>query len=150
MQGCGNGHMKGIIPRAMQQVGIYKTELETKGWEYKMDVTFIEIYNETIRDLLRSANTNAASISMDNELKHEIKKDIHNNVYVSDVTTLMVDPNNLDQINDIMEIAARHRSVGQTAMNEVSSRSHSVFTLHLQATNAAQGIYIIHYNGNDI
>jgi hypothetical protein len=31
MQGCGTGSMKGIIPRAMQQVGTYKTELEAKG-----------------------------------------------------------------------------------------------------------------------
>ena len=137
MQGCGSGHMKGIIPRAMQQVGVYKTELETKGWEYKMEVTFIEIYNETIRDLLRTNSTNTAADSGD--LKHEIKKDVQNNVYVSDVTTVLVDPNNIDQINEIMEIAARHRSVGQTAMNEVSSRSHSVFTLHLKATNESQG-----------
>jgi kinesin family protein C1 len=39
-----------------------------------------------------------------------------------------------------MEQAAHHRSVGQTAMNERSSRSHSVFALHLRAINAEQGI----------
>ena len=31
MQGCGDGNMRGIIPRAMQQVGVYKNELEAKG-----------------------------------------------------------------------------------------------------------------------
>jgi hypothetical protein len=38
MQGSGDGPMRGIIPRAMQQVGTYKTALETKGWTYTMQV----------------------------------------------------------------------------------------------------------------
>lgn len=49
MQGSGEGAMRGIIPRAIQQVGMYKLQLEEKGWEYSMEVSFIEIYNETIR-----------------------------------------------------------------------------------------------------
>lgn len=49
MQGSGDGAMRGIIPRAIQQVGMYKSQLEEKGWEYTMEVSFIEIYNETIR-----------------------------------------------------------------------------------------------------
>ena len=51
MQGSGDGAMRGIIPRAIQQVGMYKLQLEEKGWEYSMEVSFIEIYNETIRVL---------------------------------------------------------------------------------------------------
>lgn len=126
--------MRGIIPRAMEQVGMYKTELEAKGWQYSMNVTFVEIYNETIRDLLRSGG--------DFDSKHEIKKDVNNCVFVSDVTTLDVDPNNTEQLNDIMLLAQQHRSVGQTSMNETSSRSHSIFTLHLKATNEAQGVVL--------
>lgn len=41
-----------------------------------------------------------------------------------------------------MELAARHRSVCQTGMNERSSRSHSVFALHLKAAHAGQGIVL--------
>ena len=99
-----------------------------------MEVTFVEIYNENIRDLLRPGH-----ITSEADGRHEVKRDASNNVYVSDVTTLEVDPTDLEQIGDIMEMAARHRSVGQTAMNEASSRSHSVFALHLKATNEAQG-----------
>jgi kinesin family protein C1 len=72
MQGSGNGSMRGLIPRAMQQVGQYKNELESKGWAYEMEVSFIEIYNETIRDLLRNNSTD--------DLKHEIKKDAHGKI----------------------------------------------------------------------
>ena len=132
MQGSGNGSMRGLIPRAMQQVGQYKNELESKGWHYEMEVSFIEIYNETIKDLLRNNATD--------DLKHEIKKDANGTMFVSDIEMLSVDPNDTIKMDSIMEMAAHHRSVGQTAMNERSSRSHSIFTLHLKASNAQQGI----------
>ena len=135
MQGSGNGSMRGVIPRAMQQVGIYKQELEAKGWEYTMEVSFVEIYNESIRDLLRSGPGE--------DVKHEIKQGGANGgVYISDVTMIGVDPNDVEQVEGIMEQAARHRSVGKTEMNEQSSRSHSVFCLHLKASNKAQGIVL--------
>lgn len=38
------------------QVGKYKSKLEAQGWEYVMQVSFLEIYNEQIRDLLRENN----------------------------------------------------------------------------------------------
>lgn len=132
MQGSGNGSMRGLIPRAMQQVGQYKNELESKGWLYEMEVSFIEIYNETIKDLLRNNATD--------DLKHEIKKDANGTMFVSDVSMISVDPNDTVKMDSIMEMAAHHRSVAQTAMNERSSRSHSIFTLHLKASNAQQGI----------
>jgi kinesin family protein C1 len=131
MQGSGDGAMRGIIPRAMQQVALYKKELEHKGWEYHMEASFIEIYNETIKDLLRED---------EKDDKHDIKKDAAGNIYVSDVTMIPVDLENNEQMDGIMCLAAKHRSVGQTAMNERSSRSHSVFTLHLRAVNVSQNI----------
>jgi kinesin family member C1 len=62
MQGSGDGPMRGIIPRAIQQVGLYKTSQEEKGWEYEMEVSFIEIYNETIRVSLSDSDTNSPEI----------------------------------------------------------------------------------------
>lgn len=132
MQGSGNGDMRGIIPRAMSQVGAYKSQLEAKGWTYQMHVSFLEIYNETIRDLLRSSPSDDA--------KHDIKKDINGAVTVTDLTMRPVDPNSEHEVEAVMEQAARHRSVGQTAMNERSSRSHSVFTLHLKAVHPVQNV----------
>ena len=130
MQGSGAGAMRGIIPRAMQQVGAYKLEREEKGWVFQTEVSFIEIYNETIRDLLRVGDCA--------DLKHEIKKDTAGHTYVSDVTMVVVDPNDEDQMESIMATAARQRSVAQTAMNERSSRSHSIFAMHLRAVNAKE------------
>ena len=96
-----------------------------------MDVSFVEIYNETIRDLLRSNSSH--------DLKHEIKKDPSGETFVSDVAKIPVNPQNRGEIENIMEVASRHRSVSATAMNEQSSRSHSVFCLYLRAKNVKLG-----------
>ena len=129
--GLGNGSLRGIIPRAMEQVGRYKLQLEDKGWEYSMEVSFIEIYNENVRDLLRDS-------SSDNNMRHEIKRDENGATYISDITMLELNPNNPEEIEEIMELASKYRSVGATNMNELSSRSHAVFTLYLRAMQKEQ------------
>ena len=128
--GVGNGALRGIIPRAIEQVGRYKLQLEDKGWEYTMEVSFIEIYNENVRDLLRDTPSD--------DVKHEIKRDENGATYISDVTMLELDPNNSEEIEEIMELASKYRSVGATNMNELSSRSHAVFTLYLRAVQRDQ------------
>jgi len=128
MQGSGHGPMKGIIPRAIEQVGRYKETLEAQGWSYAMEVTFVELYNEQIRDLLRPSDSKAA-VSLD-------LRTLGREVVVQDVTRLAVDPRDDQSIVEIMDLAARHRAVGVTDMNAQSSRSHSVFTLHLKGENA--------------
>ena len=127
MQGSGVGQMRGIIPRAIEQVGTYKQQLEKDGWKYEMKVSFLEIYNETIRDLLREDNSD--------EVKHEIKVDANGRRYVSELTVLPIEPTDAAQVEEVMRQAAKHRSVASTDMNSVSSRSHSVFTLHLLAVH---------------
>ena len=120
--------MRGIIPRAIQQVGVYKTNLEKDGWTYNMEVSFLEIYNETIKDLLRDGDHGEKP-------KHEIKVDSNGRRYVTELVMKDMDPNDEEQVESVMRQAAKHRSVASTDMNAVSSRSHSVFTLHLTANN---------------
>ena len=43
---------RGIMPRAIQHVFSQFQELSSHGWEYKCTCSFVEIYNETITDLL--------------------------------------------------------------------------------------------------
>merc|ERR1712115_190385 len=90
-------------------------------------VSFLEIYNETIRDLLRD--------DADSELKHEVKVNADGRRYVSDITMTSLEPKDEEAVEAVMSQAAKHRSVGATDMGAVSSRSHSVFTLHLSARN---------------
>ena len=130
MQGTGFGQMRGIIPRAIEQVGEYKKSLERDGWQYEMQVSFLEIYNETIRDLLRDDDSEM--------LKHEIKIGSDGRRFVSDLKMVPLEPTDTDAVESVMRQAAKHRSVGSTDMNAVSSRSHSVFTLHLTALHPEQ------------
>jgi len=128
MQGTGNGQMRGIIPRAIEQVGQYKEQLEKDGWQYDMQVSFVEIYNETIRDLLREEEFD--------EAKHDIKVNPDGRRYITDINMVQLEPTDSEAVEDVMRQAAKFRSVGSTDMNAVSSRSHSVFTLHLTALNS--------------
>lgn len=127
MQGM-RDQMRGIIPRAIEQVGKYKVVLEEDGWAYDMKVSMLEIYNETIRDLLRENEDTG-------DTKYDIKVDKDGERYVSNLALKRIDPTNMAAIEDVMQQAAKYRSVGSTGMNQVSSRSHSVFTLHLAATH---------------
>ncbi|CAM9652869.1 unnamed protein product, partial [Hapterophycus canaliculatus] len=80
MQGSGAGDMRGMIPRAMEQARMRtRRSLEqAQGWEYEMQVSFLEIYNEQIRDLLRDEGSK--------DVKHEIKRDPRGNTTVTDLT----------------------------------------------------------------
>ena len=42
MQGSGSEQMRGIIPRAIEQVGMMKAKLEAQGWEFVMHITFVK------------------------------------------------------------------------------------------------------------
>jgi len=130
MQGSGNDQMRGIIPRAIEQVGGYKNQLESEGWKYEMHVTFIEIYNESIRDLLRQ--------DCSNSVKHDVKIGTDGRRFITNLNMVALEPSDKNAVESVMRHAAKHRSVGATDMNAVSSRSHSVFTLHLTAIHAEQ------------
>jgi kinesin family protein C1 len=132
MQGSGNGQMRGIIPRAIEKVLGECEHLQEQGWSYTTQVSFLEIYNETLKDLL------VPKADATGDKKLAIKKDARGSVCVPDLT--LVDVSSIDQVELLMERASRARSVACTDMNAQSSRSHSVFTLHVQGVNEAQGI----------
>jgi kinesin family protein C1 len=71
----------GMIPRAVEQIYTAAEKLAEQGWEYKMDAQFLEIYNETLRDLLSESNE---------QKKHEIKHDSSGKTTVTDTTICMV------------------------------------------------------------
>merc|ERR1711997_222424 len=64
MEGDETGQHVGIIPRTIEKIFEETNGLVEKGWKYKMEASFLEIYNEEIRDLLAT----------EKGLKYDIKK----------------------------------------------------------------------------
>lgn len=130
MCGSGQGVMRGIIPRALEQVSSYLDSQRERGWRYELKVTYLEVYNETVRDLLVPDHTSIDALKRAANL--ELKRDPKTGLVVAEGATY-VDVSHLDaaEIDRLMTVAARHRCVAATDMNAVSSRSHAIFSLHV-------------------
>nr|XP_043621181.1 kinesin-like protein KIN-14C [Erigeron canadensis] len=127
---------KGLIPRSLEQVFETSQALVAQGWKYKMQASMLEIYNETIRDLLspRSIGGDVSRAEVSGAGKqYTIRHDAEGNTYVSDLT--IVDVCSSREVSNLLQQAAHSRSVGKTDMNEHSSRSHFVFTLRIYGVN---------------
>lgn len=129
MQGAGDGDMRGIIPRAVTRLAEYKRELQERGWSFDITATYMEIYCDTIRDLLRSG---------DSDVPHHVKHDENGDHYVTDLAQVPFDPCDAEAMREVSEAAAKRRAVSKTLLNAESSRSHSVFTLHIRTTNVEE------------
>ncbi|TCD69102.1 kinesin-like nuclear fusion protein [Steccherinum ochraceum] len=129
MEGGSSNSTTGMIPRAVEQVFRVADEMKSKGWEYVMEGQMLEIYNETINDLLGKGEFD--------KKKHEIKHDKSGRTTVTDVNVVpLTSPS---QVRSVLSLAQSRRTVAATLMNERSSRSHSVFTLRIRGTNSMTG-----------
>ncbi|KIW55195.1 hypothetical protein, variant [Exophiala xenobiotica] len=123
----------GMIPQALRQIYSTSKELESRGWKYTMEGSFVEVYNEELRDLLG----NDGDSDKPNK-RHEIRHDMATcETTITDVTTLTLASQ--VQVEGILSQAMSRRSVAATKANERSSRSHSVFILKLTGSNSITG-----------
>ncbi|KAL9831214.1 Kinesin-like protein KIN-14F [Arabidopsis thaliana] len=98
---------------------------------YEIGVQMIEIYNEQVRDLLNP-------VILDQFLTLDIRNNSQlNGLNVPDANLIPV--SNTRDVLDLMRIGQKNRAVGATALNERSSRSHSVLTVHVQGKELASG-----------
>ncbi|XP_071622890.1 kinesin-like protein KIF17 isoform X2 [Heliangelus exortis] len=109
---------KGIIPRAFEH--IFESIQCAENAKFLVRASYLEIYNEDIRDLLGA----------DTKQKLELKEHPEAGVYVKGLSLHTV--HNVAQCEQLMELGWRHRAVGYTLMNKDSSRSHSIFTVNLE------------------
>ena len=144
MQGSGNGAMRGIIPRAVEQILNQVQQMKKQKWAFNVTASFLEIYNEELKDLLVSMN--GSKVSKADQLKLSIRREKSGKSYVSNLTKIFIDTEDIIEgmqgLKKVMASAARSRSVACTKMNSVSSRSHSVFMLHLSGTNEENGTMV--------
>ncbi|XP_040200565.1 kinesin-like protein KIF3A isoform X2 [Rana temporaria] len=113
--------LRGIIPNSFAHVfgHIAKAEGDTR---FLVRVSYLEIYNEEVRDLLGKDQTQ----------RLEVKERPDVGVYIKDLSGYVV--NNADDMDRIMTLGHKNRSVGATNMNEHSSRSHAIFTITIECS----------------
>ncbi|KAI9222830.1 P-loop containing nucleoside triphosphate hydrolase protein [Blastocladiella britannica] len=118
-----NPDLRGIIPNAFHQV--FNHISSTPDRQFLVRVSFLEIYNEEVRDLLVSpAQRPTGSL--------EVKEHPENGVYVKDLQALPVQ--SVADMDALMERGNKHRAVAATEMNATSSRSHSIFTITIESS----------------
>ncbi|CAK5085793.1 unnamed protein product [Meloidogyne enterolobii] len=115
---------QGIIPRIINDIFNHIFNLDDENLEFHIKVSYFEIYNERIRDLLDVTKTNLTI--------HEDKNRVP---FVKNVTELFV--SSPDEVLAAIEDGKTNRQVAVTNMNEHSSRSHSVFQIQVDQENKA-------------
>lgn len=128
----------GIIPATISHIFSWIESLKERGWKYEINCQFVEIYNETIVDLLRLETNSAHSEEANTATRHEIRHNQENRTTtITNVTTRLL--TSRDTVEDLLKRANRLRSTASTAANERSSRSHSIFIIHLSGKNNLTG-----------
>lgn len=84
--------------------------------QFSVEASYLEIYNERIRDLLDPSRTNL-----------KVREHPQTGVFVENLSTCAVE--NYKDVSDLLEMGLEQRTTATTNMNSESSRSHSVFTI---------------------
>lgn len=108
---------QGITPRAVQDVFRHVTDSEDR--EFLLRVSYIEIYNEVIKDLLCPGQDN---LKIHEDFTGRVFVDAREEVVMSAEDVLLV-----------MKQGEEQRTFGATNMNERSSRSHTIFTVIIES-----------------
>lgn len=116
----GYGEEYGIIPKICQYMFERITAMqEDKNLSCTVEVSYLEIYNERVRDLLNPSTKGNL----------RVREHPSTGPYVEDLAKLVV--RSFSEIENLMDEGNKARTVAATNMNETSSRSHAVFTLTL-------------------
>ncbi|KAH6926862.1 hypothetical protein HPB50_022631 [Hyalomma asiaticum] len=116
----GTADNKGVIPRLCDSLFERIACCADPNISYKVEVSYMEIYNERVHDLLDPRGG-----------KQHLKVREHNILgpYVDGLSTLAV--SSYEEINNLMTEGNKSRTVAATNMNSESSRSHAVFNITL-------------------
>lgn len=119
----------GVIPRAVQQI---VDTLEAQKAEYSMKVTFLELYNEEITDLLAPEDFTRSLEDRQQRKPLALMEDGKGGVLVRGLEEEIVYSAN--EIYNLLERGSAKRRTAETLLNKQSSRSHSIFsiTIHIK------------------
>ena len=119
MEGNDNDTDKGIIPRSIDW--IFNNIKNYPAQQFLVRVSFVEIYNEEVRDLLSKTKRQKLNVREKDKV-----------FYVENVTVIQAE--NSQMTLDIMKAGRVNRATGATKMNPGSSRSHSIFSITVESS----------------
>ena len=108
----------GLIPLSVKELFDMIQEDTTRT--YDVSVQYVEIYNETINDLIEPSNKNL-----------EVRESIKDGIYINRLSDNKV--KSMDEVLKFMNKGDEMRNVASTKLNEVSSRSHTVFRINIKS-----------------
>lgn len=112
--------LRGVIPNSFEH--IFTHIARTQNQQYLVRASYLEIYQEDIRDLL----------SKDQSRRLELKERPDTGVYVKDLQSFVC--KSVKEIEHVMNVGNQNRAVGATNMNEHSSRSHAIFIVTIECS----------------
>ncbi|WJZ93819.1 hypothetical protein VitviT2T_012726 [Vitis vinifera] len=114
----GSATEPGVIPLAVHD--LFDIIQEDMSREFLLRMSYMEIYNEEINDLLAPEHR-----------KLQIHESLERGIFVAGLREeIVVSPK---QILDLMEFGESHRHIGETNMNLYSSRSHTIFRMIIES-----------------
>lgn len=115
----------GLIPRALQDLF---AGLAARGSAHRVVLSYFEIYNETIHDLLDEGASSGLPVGPSRQTLR-LKEDADGRVFVAGLSRLEV--SSADHALCLLRRGARQRARAETALNYASSRSHSILQVSL-------------------
>ncbi|KAG8501236.1 hypothetical protein CXB51_003343 [Gossypium anomalum] len=118
----GDQRSPGIIPLAVKDA--FSIIQETPNREFLLRVSYLEIYNEVVNDLLNPAGQN---LRIREDAQGTFVEGVKEEVVLSPAHAL-----------SLMAAGEEHRHVGSTNFNLLSSRSHTIFTLTIESSSCGE------------
>eukprot|EP01104_Vermistella_antarctica_P017372 TRINITY_DN614_c0_g1_i1.p1 TRINITY_DN614_c0_g1~~TRINITY_DN614_c0_g1_i1.p1 ORF type:complete len:1209 (+),score=341.45 TRINITY_DN614_c0_g1_i1:157-3627(+) len=122
-----SGEHAGVIPRATKMIFDH---LESTATEYTVRVSYLELYNEELIDLLSPDDHNKQMRMFDGAVQGK-------GVMVQGLEEVIV--HNAEDIFSVLERSSHKRQVAETNLNKASSRSHCVFTVIIHTKEVIDG-----------
>ncbi|XP_062925160.1 centromere-associated protein E-like isoform X2 [Mobula hypostoma] len=133
----GNANTPGLIPLAI--CNLFKVINDMQNREFLLRVSYLEIYNESVSDLLSDSKGKPL----------EIREDIERNIYVAELIEEVAVT--FEDVMKWVKKGERNRHYGETKMNERSSRSHTIFRVIVESRDKSnEAVKVAHLNLVDL
>ena len=110
---------EGLIPLSIKEIFNSLNNKDSSITKYIVKVSYSEIYNETVNDLIDSSKKNL-----------EIRESGNKGIFVNNLSEITV--TNVEKTMQILNKGESNRIIAETKLNEKSSRSHTIFKINIE------------------